>query len=101
MAPFDGGPGMFGPGLFGLGLLGLGLLGLGMFGPGLFDPGMFVGLFLGPRISPGLVARTPRRRCGRMRGSEDAEGMVDTMSKRLEGASPVTARVSASAVEGW
>ena len=54
-----------------------------------------------PYVAPTFVARAPKRRCGGAHGLKDAEGIVDTMSKRLEGVRPVTASDSASAVEGW
>ena len=54
-----------------------------------------------PDISPTFVARASRRRCDGPHGPKDAEGVVDTTSKRLEGVRPVTAHGSASAAESW
>ena len=54
-----------------------------------------------PHISPAFVARALQRRCGGAQVRKDAEGIVETMSKRLEGVRPATASDSAAAVEGW
>ena len=52
--------------------------------------------------SPMFVARAPRRCCDWPNGPSDAEGVVDTTSKRREGVRPVTAHGSASAaVHRW
>ena len=50
-------------------------------------------------ISPIFVARAWRRRGGGPHGLKNAEGIADTMSKRLEGVRPVTASGSAAAAE--
>ena len=58
----------------------------------------------GPHMAPAFVARASKRRSGGADGLKDAEGIVDTMSKRLEGLrvpSPATASDSAAAAEGW
>ena len=54
-----------------------------------------------PDMAPAFVARVLKRRCGGAHGPKDAEGIVDTMSKRLEGVRPATASDSATAAEGW
>ena len=54
-----------------------------------------------PHMAPGFVARAPKRRCGGAHGQKGAEGIVDTMSKRLEGVRPATASDSAAAAEAW
>ena len=65
------------------------------------------GPFPGPDIAPSghmapaFVARALKRRSGGAHGRKDAEGIVDTMSKRLEGVRPATASDSAAAAEGW
>lgn len=45
--------------------------------------------------------RASRRRCGGAHAVEDGEGIVDTMSNRLERVRPVTASGSATVVDGW
>ena len=52
-----------------------------------------------PEISPTFVARARRCRCDKAHGPNDAEGVADTTSKRLEGVRLVTASRSASAAE--
>ena len=59
------------------------------------------GYYFSPHVVPAFVARVSKRRCGGAHGLKDAEGIVDTMSKRLEGVRPVTASDSAAAAEGW
>ena len=54
-----------------------------------------------PHMAPAFVARALQRRCGGAHGLKDAEGIVDTMSKRLEGVRRATASDSAVAAEGW
>ena len=54
-----------------------------------------------PDMAPAFVARASRRRCGGAQVRKDAEGIVDTMSKRLEGVRSATASDSATAAEGW
>ena len=53
-----------------------------------------------PHISPTFVTKGSRRRCGGAHEWKDAEGIVDTKSKRFEGVRPATASASAAAVEG-
>ena len=54
-----------------------------------------------PDMAPAFVARASKRRRGEALGRKDAEGIVDTMSKRLEGVRPATASDSAAVAEGW
>ena len=54
-----------------------------------------------PEISPAFVARAWRCRCDKAHGPKDAEGVVDTTLKRLEGVRLVTASRSASAAGSW
>ena len=60
-----------------------------------------------PDMAPAFVARASTRRRGEAHGRKDAEGIVDTMSKRLvrdsgcQGTRPATASDSAAAAEGW
>ena len=54
-----------------------------------------------PDMTPAFVARAPKHRCGGADGWKDAEGIADTMSKRLEGVRPATASDSAAAAECW
>ena len=57
-----------------------------------------------PDMAPAFVARALKSRCGGAHGLKDAEGIADTMSKRLEGfrmPRPATASDSAAAAEGW
>ena len=46
-------------------------------------------------------ARASRRRCAVAHGLEDAEGIVDTMSKWLAGVRPGTASGPAPVAGGW
>ena len=57
--------------------------------------------FTSPESSPTFVARASRCRCDKAHGPKDAEGVVDTTSKRLEGVRLVTASRLASAAESW
>ena len=54
-----------------------------------------------PDMAPTFVARASKHRCGRAQVRKDAEGIVDTMSKRLEGVRFATASDSAAAADGW
>ena len=54
-----------------------------------------------PDMAPAFVARALKRRCGGAQVRKDTEGIVDTMSRRLEGVRPATASDSAVAAEGW
>ncbi|MCY4428378.1 MAG: biotin synthase BioB [Halieaceae bacterium] len=64
------------------------------------DPRFYNAAAAGPHISPAFVARALKRRCGGAHGLKDAEGIADTMSKRLEEVRPATASDSAAAAEG-
>ena len=65
------------------------------------DPRFYNAAATGPHISPAFVARALKRRCGGAHGPKGAEGIADTMSKRLEEVRPATASDSAAAAEGW
>ena len=53
------------------------------------------------RLYPTFVARARRCRCDKAHGPNDAEGVADTTSKRLEGVRLVIASRSASAAGSW